>query len=126
MSLLKELNCHDDLLKEREKILLTSSSKIGERRLSLTQVFNESDLDKWKKSRSTELTILKDWLKKQPHLPQEVSDQQLLAHLHSCHNSVEQTKAKIDSYYTIRTLAPEIFLKRSITSKEMILARKIT
>ncbi|KAK6640584.1 hypothetical protein RUM44_012280 [Polyplax serrata] len=122
MSMLKKLNPHDDLLKNSEKILC----KIGERRLSITQVFSETELELWKKSQSKELITLREWLKKQPHLPQGVSDQQLLALLHSCSNSIEQTKGKIDSYYTIRTHAPEIFFNRSVTSKQMVLARKIT
>ena len=133
MSLTKELNrphpVDDVLVKEREKmkILMTKNDERKlERRLSLTQVFNESDFENWKKNQSEELDALKKWYSKQPHLPENVTDQLLLTLLHSCSNSVEQTKFKIDSYFTIRTHAPEMFSNRSISSKEMQLARKIT
>lgn len=121
MSVIEEHNCHENLHKDKR-----SMAKVLNRKLSLTQAWGENEVDNWKKSYSTEVAILRNWLKKQPHLPQEVTDQQMLTFLHSCNYSLEQTKSKIDSHFTIRTHAPEIFGNRSFTSKELLLARQVT
>ena len=133
MSLLKKFSYHDDVLKEKEKankeaLLLNNNNNNNNRRrkLSLTKSISNTDLEKWAKSKKTELTILRDWLKKQPHLPQSISNEQILMFLHSCCDSIEQTKTKIDSFYTIRTHAPEIFTDRKEFSKDMIQAQKMT
>lgn len=135
MSLLKKFSYqHDDILKEKEKankeaLLINNNNNNGnnrQRKLSLTKGFNKNDVEIWAKSKSSELKSLREWLKKQPHLPQAIADEQLLMFLHSCYDSVEQTKMKIDSYYTIRTHAPEIFTDRREYSKEVMQAQKMT
>uniref|UniRef100_A0A0C9QI25 Ttpal_3 protein n=1 Tax=Fopius arisanus TaxID=64838 RepID=A0A0C9QI25_9HYME len=60
-----------------------------------------------------------EWLKKQPHINARVDSQWLVAFLRGCKYSLERTKEKLDSFYTVRTHLPELFLKRD--PKELII-----
>ncbi|KAG5885890.1 hypothetical protein JTB14_019149 [Gonioctena quinquepunctata] len=64
-----------------------------------------------------EITIIREWLSKQPHLPQKVDDKLLKRFLHASKNSIEGTKHLINLFYTIRTQCPEIFANRDPTQK---------
>ncbi|XP_050361887.1 uncharacterized protein LOC126781108 [Nymphalis io] len=55
---------------------------------------------------------IKDWLSKQPHLRARKDDQWLVAFLRGCKYSLERTKEKLDLYYSMRSLAPELFSVR--------------
>lgn len=55
--------------------------------------------------------MLKDWSKKQPHLP-EMTDSEIALFLHSNYYRIEPTKTTIDTYYTIKTHVPEFFSNR--------------
>ncbi|KAJ8965413.1 hypothetical protein NQ314_004166 [Rhamnusium bicolor] len=66
-----------------------------------------------------DLKIIKEWLLKQPHLPQNIHHVMLKRFLHACNNSIEQTKTLIDLFYTIRSQAPEIFDNRDPTKPEI-------
>jgi hypothetical protein len=59
-----------------------------------------------------DLEKIKEWLAKQPHLPQNIDDVLLLRFLHTLNYSLEQTKHLIDLFFTIRSQAPEIFGNR--------------
>ncbi|XP_050535190.1 retinaldehyde-binding protein 1-like [Daktulosphaira vitifoliae] len=63
------------------------------------------------------IQIIREWLKKQPHLP-KISDKQLVIFLNCCKNNLERTKKKIESYYTMRTNSPEIFAHRTVKELE--------
>ena len=65
------------------------------------------------------LMSIKSWFKHQTHLPQNVSDKDLLQFLHCCYYSIEKAKKVIDAYYTIRTHTPELFHNRHPLSKRM-------
>ncbi|XP_066145477.1 alpha-tocopherol transfer protein-like [Euwallacea fornicatus] len=65
------------------------------------------------------LNIIKEWLSKQQHLPQNIHDKLLNRFLHSCRYSPEQAKTLIDLFYTLRSQAPEIFANRDPTSPEL-------
>lgn len=65
------------------------------------------------------LMSIKNWLTKQAHLPQNISDKDLLQFLHCCYYSIEKTKKVMDAYYTIRTYTPEFFQNREPQSKRM-------
>ncbi|KAF5287382.1 hypothetical protein FQA39_LY15920 [Lamprigera yunnana] len=55
---------------------------------------------------------IRQWLTKQPHLKVRFDDDQIVAFLRGCKYSLQKTKRKIDFYFTIRTLVPEIFCDR--------------
>ena len=60
-----------------------------------------------------DLQHLRDWLKKQPHLPR-ISDSELVIFLHSNYYRLEPTKNTIDAFYTARTHVPEFFSNRDV------------
>ncbi|XP_050361955.1 alpha-tocopherol transfer protein-like [Nymphalis io] len=57
----------------------------------------------------SDLQHIKDWLTKQPHLRACTDDQWLIAFLRGCKYSLERTKEKLDLFYSLRNLAPEIY-----------------
>ncbi|XP_063223568.1 alpha-tocopherol transfer protein-like [Bacillus rossius redtenbacheri] len=60
---------------------------------------------------------LKEWLRQQPHLPDE-DDEAFLEHfLYSCKNRLSRCKEVLDMYYTVRGAVPEFFKNRDATSK---------
>lgn len=64
------------------------------------------------KRRQDDIDAIKTWLAKQNHLNANTEDQWILTFLRGCKFSLERTKEKIDSYYTMRTLLPEFFTNR--------------
>ncbi|KAF5284628.1 hypothetical protein FQA39_LY16986 [Lamprigera yunnana] len=71
----------------------------------------EEQYNKIKGLKKTDVVLLQEWLKKQPHLP-PIEELKLIQFLHSCFYSLEKTKVTIDNYYTIKTESPEIFGKK--------------
>lgn len=59
-----------------------------------------------------DLAALKQWLAKQPHLNPRTDDQFLVGFLRGCKYSLEKTKEKLDSFYTVKTAIPEFFENR--------------
>ncbi|XP_012259849.1 alpha-tocopherol transfer protein-like [Athalia rosae] len=62
---------------------------------------------------------LREWLKKQPHLPQHIDDVRLERFLFGCKNSLERAKQLIDRYYSARTALPEFFAARDPLSNDI-------
>ncbi|GJQ86157.1 hypothetical protein Trydic_g13437 [Trypoxylus dichotomus] len=59
-----------------------------------------------------DIKYLKEWLSQQKYLKARTDDQWLLTFLRGCKFSLEKTKEKLDTYYTMRTLVPEFFKDR--------------
>lgn len=80
--------------------------KVAEQELSEVPSRVESDIE-----------VLRDWIVKQPHLNARTTDQFLVAFLRGCKFSLEKAKQKIDLYYTMRALTPELFTSREVNAK---------
>jgi hypothetical protein len=65
-------------------------------------------------TRENDLQIIKEWLAKQPHLP-DFDDERLMTFLRGCKFSLEKCKRKLDMYFTMRGMIPEFFTNREIT-----------
>lgn len=65
------------------------------------------------------IRIIKQWILKQPHLCARTDDQKILTYLRGCKFSIEKTKQKIDHYYRLRTIAPEMYANRDPSSPEI-------
>ncbi|XP_077292067.1 retinol-binding protein pinta-like [Arctopsyche grandis] len=61
----------------------------------------------------SDLQTIREWLVKEPHLANvKISDQRILSFLRGCKFSIERCKQKLDMYYTMKNLAPELFANR--------------
>ncbi|CAH2000183.1 unnamed protein product [Acanthoscelides obtectus] len=67
------------------------------------------DLGRSENDLQAELDSLKEWFKTQKHLPEIPDDHILINQILSNKFHMEKTKKKIDTYYTIRSILPEIF-----------------
>lgn len=59
----------------------------------------------------SDLQMLKDWMDKQPHLP-NMEIIYFVAFLHSNYYNIEATKRTIENFFTVRTHFPEVFSNR--------------
>lgn len=73
----------------------------------LAKVAHE-ELNEDPKRLEKDLSHLKDWISKQPHLNARTDDQWLVGFLRGCKFSLETVKKKLDLYYTLRNIAPDI------------------
>ncbi|XP_056647426.1 alpha-tocopherol transfer protein-like [Diorhabda sublineata] len=80
--------------------------------MSVQQLDLEEMYKKIPELKRNEVKILKNWVEKQPYLP-NISEFQVALFLHSCYYKQEAAKAAIDVYYTVRTLCPDIFQCRT-------------
>ena len=65
----------------------------------------------------TDVQSLKEWLKKQPHLP-HLDDNEIALFLHVNYYRIEPTKNTIENYCTIRSHVPEFFAQRDPLAKD--------
>ncbi|XP_053617231.1 alpha-tocopherol transfer protein-like [Plodia interpunctella] len=70
-------------------------------------------------TKDADLAHIKEWLKKEPHLPDEFDDQRIMTFLRGCKFSLEKTKRKLDMYFTMRTAVPEFFTDRDVNRPEL-------
>ncbi|CAL1683209.1 unnamed protein product [Lasius platythorax] len=67
----------------------------------------------------SDLQMLKNWMDKQPHLP-NIEMMYFILFLHSNYYHLESTKKTIDNFFTVRTHMPELFSNRDpIAWKEL-------
>ncbi|XP_024892546.1 alpha-tocopherol transfer protein-like [Temnothorax curvispinosus] len=78
---------------------------------SIKLVSFEEELKKNPELKEADIQMLREWCKKQPHLP-KISDSELALFLHSNYYRLEPTKTTIDTFYTVRTHVPEFFCNR--------------
>ncbi|XP_037941408.1 uncharacterized protein LOC119674344 [Teleopsis dalmanni] len=70
-----------------------------------------------------DISTLRTWIQKQPHLRARTDDQFLVTFLRGCKYSMEKAKSKIDYYYTIKALIPEMFVNLQMTEEFVEFAR---
>ncbi|KAK3924762.1 Alpha-tocopherol transfer protein-like [Frankliniella fusca] len=78
----------------------------------------EEERKKRPEVRDQDLQAFREWVDKQPHLP-KVSDAELALFLHTCYYRLEPAKAALDTYFTVRTHAPELFTDRTLQSADV-------
>lgn len=66
-----------------------------------------------------DVTIIREWLNRQPHLPKDMDDGRLRTFLRGCKFSLEKVKKKLDMYYTMRNAVPEFFANRDVDRPEL-------
>ncbi|KAJ3624276.1 hypothetical protein MTP99_017914 [Tenebrio molitor] len=66
-----------------------------------------------------DIEIIREWLKVQPHLPEVMDDVKIKNFLNLSKFSIEKTKKKIDMYYTIRSVIPDLFEKSNPKLRHM-------
>lgn len=59
-----------------------------------------------------DVDALRAWVEKTPYLKARTDDQTLVNILRACKYSLEKAKAKIDTYYTVRSAFSEVFNNR--------------
>lgn len=67
-----------------------------------------------------DIKSLRAWLDTQPHLNPNLSDQLLVTFLRGCKYSLERTKEKIDTFFTIKTTMPEVLTERDPTNPVLL------
>ncbi|KAM3963871.1 alpha-tocopherol transfer protein-like [Aphomia sociella] len=98
-------------MKLKSEILIQPSGEMWKKiRTELNEDVNTRDQD---------LATIKDWLRKQPHLPDEWEDGPLLTFLRGSSFSLEKCKRKLDMYFTMRAACPEFFTNRDATKPDL-------
>ncbi|XP_076165589.1 alpha-tocopherol transfer protein-like [Ptiloglossa arizonensis] len=62
--------------------------------------------------RKRDVTAIREWLSKQPHLPNHIDDMRLERFLFGCKNSIERCKLILEQYFSVRSSIPEFFAVR--------------
>lgn len=83
------------------------------------------ELGKTEKEIQEYVTILQEWLKTQEHLPEVPGTELIRSFLIFNKFSIEKCKIKLDLYYTVRCVMPELFNKHPCT-QEMVEQARIT
>ncbi|CAF4758860.1 unnamed protein product [Pieris macdunnoughi] len=94
-------------------------AKIRELTPELAEIAKK-ELNENPKRTANDIQHLKDWLAKEPHLRARTDDQWLVALLRGCKFSLERVKEKLDLYYTLRTTAADVTLRRKPTEPEFL------
>lgn len=75
------------------------------------------DLNETPERIQQDLHILREWIRKQRHLRARTSDEFLIAFLRRCRYSLEETKRRIDRFFTFYNIFPEVYRNRCITRR---------
>ncbi|XP_076758667.1 alpha-tocopherol transfer protein-like [Xylocopa sonorina] len=69
--------------------------------------------------RKRDVAAIREWLSKQPHLPNHMDDSRLERFLFGCKNSIERCKLILERYFSVRTAIPEFFALRDPFAREI-------
>lgn len=70
-----------------------------------------------------DIVVLRTWIEKQPHLKARKDDQFLVSFLRGCKYSLEKAKSKVDHFYTLKTMIPELFVNLKMDDKNISLCK---
>uniref|UniRef100_A0A1Y1KLI7 CRAL-TRIO domain-containing protein n=1 Tax=Photinus pyralis TaxID=7054 RepID=A0A1Y1KLI7_PHOPY len=76
------------------------------------QQIAEKELNGVNSRLTSDIQQIRDWINKQPHFNFDIGEQLLVSFLRCSKFSLERTKERLDRYFTIRTMAPEVFTNR--------------
>ncbi|KAJ3624285.1 hypothetical protein MTP99_017923 [Tenebrio molitor] len=83
---------------------LNLSQQVEEVRKNVYKIFNKDE-----QSAKEDVQMVKEWLRTQHHLPEMMNDNMILNFLIMNKFSIERTKQKIDMYYTIKNVIPDVY-----------------
>lgn len=81
--------------------------------------FIQVELNENPATREKDVEAIKEWLIKQPHLPQFDDEQRIMTFLRGCKFSLEKCKYKLDMYFTMRAMVPEFFSNRDVKNPSL-------
>lgn len=93
-------------------------AKIRKLSIELSKVA-ENELNEEPARLQKDIDALKAWIKQTPHLKSRDDDQFLVAFLRGCKFSIEKAKVKLDLFYTVRQLTPEVMSDRDPMNKHL-------
>ncbi|KAF5272576.1 hypothetical protein FQR65_LT17355 [Abscondita terminalis] len=76
------------------------------------QIIAKNELNEVPERTEEDISYIRKWLLKQPHINARTDDHTILTYLRGCKFSLEQTKRKLELYYTIKTAFPSVFKNR--------------
>ncbi|KAJ3624287.1 hypothetical protein MTP99_017925 [Tenebrio molitor] len=83
---------------------LNFSQQVEKVRKEAYKIFNKDE-----QSAKKDVEMVKEWLRTQHHLPEIMNDNMILNFLMMNKFSIERTKQKIDMYYTIKDVIPDVY-----------------
>lgn len=78
-----------------------------------------AELNEDEATRDADLQHIKEWLEKQPHLPNSWDEDRIMTFLRGSKFSLEKCKRKLDMYFSMRAAVPEFFCDRDVTRPEL-------
>lgn len=72
-----------------------------------------------------DVTHIREWLEKSPHLPNNITDYEIYLFLHASHFNLETTKVRLDKFYTCRTRIKQIFENRDVTTDDFLMYKDV-
>ncbi|XP_047116988.1 retinol-binding protein pinta-like isoform X3 [Schistocerca piceifrons] len=66
------------------------------------------------------IASVRDWLRMQPHLPDEIDDARIERMYLNCKCSVERVKKGLDAYFSLRTRYPEMMMNRDPMGTDIV------
>lgn len=76
-----------------------------------------NDLNEIPERIEQDLIILREWIRQQRHLRARTSDEFLIAFLRRCKYSLEETKKRIDAFFSYYNIFPEVLRNRCVNSR---------
>lgn len=84
----------------------------------------QTELDEVPERIDQDITAIKEWIAKQPHLKARDNDQLIVAFLRGCKYSLEKVKQKIDNFYAMREAVPELYKNRFVDNRKIDILRQ--